>query len=70
MFDSVEAGVAAIGRQGTVGCAVAVSMRLLRDWAVFTDDAGLGADTGGCCFFFNASCKIKKIYFITIYNET
>lgn len=55
MLDSVEAGVVAVGRQGTVGCAVAVSMRLLRDWAVFTDDAGLGADTGGCCFFFNAS---------------
>lgn len=49
-----EAGVE--GKNVTVGWAVAVSIRLLRDEFV-TVDAGLGVATGGCCFFFNASCK-------------
>lgn len=47
---------AADDRKVTVGCAVAVSIRLL-SVLVFTVDAGLGVATGGCCFFFSASCK-------------
>lgn len=52
---------------GTVGCAVAVSIRLASD-AVVGEKleldpvltlpvvvVGLGADCGGCCFFFKAS---------------
>lgn len=48
-----------VGRQGgIVGWAVAVaSIKLARDCALLTGAAGLGADTGGCCFFFRASCK-------------
>lgn len=46
------------GRKVTVGWAVAVSIRLLRD-AFDTADAGLGVVTGGCCFFLSASCNTK-----------
>lgn len=54
-----KAGVA--GKQGgIVGCAVAVtSIKLASDCGLLTA-AGLGADTGGCCFFFKASCEHKK----------
>lgn len=57
---------------GTVGCAVAVSLRLTSDAvgekleldAVFTLFVGLGVGCGGCCFFFNASYINKnKIIF-------
>lgn len=45
---------------GTVGCAVAVSMRLASDAApallnCCVELLALGVVTGGCCFFFNAS---------------
>lgn len=44
-----------VERRVTVGCAVAVSMKLLSDVFV-TADAELDDDvTGGCCFFFKAS---------------
>lgn len=44
---------------GIVGCAVAVaSIRLASDCALLTA-TGLGAETGGCCFFFSASYKQK-----------
>lgn len=47
-------------KHGTVGCAVAVSIRLLRVGLLLTLEDGDGADTGGCCFFFKASCKPKQ----------
>lgn len=52
-----EAGVE--GRKVTVGWAVAVSIRLLRDEFV-TAEAELGVVTGGCCFFFNASWNTEE----------
>lgn len=43
-----------VERSVTVGCAVAVSMKLLND-ELATADAELDDVTGGCCFFFSAS---------------
>lgn len=43
-----------VERSVTVGCAVAVSMKLLSD-VLATADAVLDDVTGGCCFFFNTS---------------
>lgn len=43
-----------VERRVTVGCAVAVSMKLLSD-ELATADAVLDDVTGGCCFFFKAS---------------
>lgn len=58
--DSIVAGVVEV-KHGTVGCAVTVSIKLFRDWALLlTFDDGNGADTGGCCFFFKASCRENK----------
>lgn len=43
-----------VERSVTVGCAVAVSIKLVSD-EFATADAELVDVTGGCCFFFNAS---------------
>lgn len=50
---------------GTVGCAVAVSMRLASDAApallnCCVELLALGVVTGGCCFFFNASYTTQQ----------
>lgn len=44
-----------VERSVTVGCAVAVSMKLLNDELATADAAELDDVTGGCCFFFSAS---------------
>lgn len=46
------------GVEGRKVIACADSIRLLRDEFV-TVEAGLGVVTGGCCFFFKASCDRK-----------